>query len=163
MGVERYPTGSGAPDADLQIDSPTCQACHRYPAEQRGSSRVIETRRGQVLRTVIPIRNRAECYGCHDPSHKINGILILDYRTDQLSEAMAHDLRWMVGGTAAITLLLVGAIGVVIRRGRAAAAAALRDRRPPDRGGRPGAARSRRRQRHHLAGWRANSTPWPIR
>jgi PAS domain S-box-containing protein len=28
---------------------------------------------------------------------------------------MAHDLRWLVGGTAAITLLLVGAIGVVIR------------------------------------------------
>jgi PAS domain S-box-containing protein len=114
-GVERYPAGSGALDADLQIGSPTCQACHRYPAEQRGTSRVIETRRGQVLRTVIPIRNRAECYGCHDPAHKINGILILDYRTDQLSEAMSHDLRWMVGGTAAISLLLVGAIGLVIR------------------------------------------------
>jgi hypothetical protein len=31
-----------------------------------------------VLRTVIPIRNRAECYGCHDARYKINGILILD-------------------------------------------------------------------------------------
>jgi PAS domain S-box-containing protein len=114
-GVERYPAGSGAPDAELRIDSPTCQACHRYPAAQRGSSRVIETRGGKVLRTVIPIRNRAECFGCHDPRYKINGILILDYRTDRLSEAMARDLRWLVGGTAAITLLLVGAIGVVIR------------------------------------------------
>jgi len=114
-GVERYPAGNGAPDADLQINSPTCQACHRYPAAQRGTSRVIETRGGKVLRTVIPIRNRAECFRCHDPRYKINGILILDYKTDQLSEAMAHDLRWLVGGTAAITLLLVGAIGVVIR------------------------------------------------
>ncbi|HEV2446145.1 MAG TPA: hypothetical protein VGS58_09495, partial [Candidatus Sulfopaludibacter sp.] len=35
-GVERYPAGSGAPDAELQIGSPTCQACHRYPADQRG-------------------------------------------------------------------------------------------------------------------------------
>ncbi len=41
-------------DADLQINSPTCQACHRYPPEQRGSSRVIETRGGTVLRTVVP-------------------------------------------------------------------------------------------------------------
>ncbi len=114
-GVERYPAGNGAPDAELQIGSPTCQACHRYPPAQRGSSRVIETRGGKVLRTVIPIRNRAECYVCHDARYKINGILILDYRTDRLSEAMARDLRWLVAGTAAITLLLVGAIGVVIR------------------------------------------------
>jgi PAS domain S-box-containing protein len=114
-GVERYPAGNGAPDAELQIGSPTCQACHRYPPAQRGSSRVIETRGGKVLRTVIPIRNRPECFGCHDPRYKINGILILDYRTDRLSEAMARDLRWLVAGAAAITLLLVGAIGVVIR------------------------------------------------
>jgi len=114
-GVERYPAGSGGADAELQIGSPTCQACHRYPPAQRGSSRVIETRGGKVLRTVIPIRNRAECFGCHDPRNRINGILILDYRTDRLSEAMAHDLRWLVAGTAAISLLLVGAIGVVIR------------------------------------------------
>ncbi|MGO9257697.1 MAG: sensor histidine kinase [Bryobacteraceae bacterium] len=85
------------------------------PPDQAGSSRVIESRNGEVLRTVVPIRNRAECYGCHDPSHKINGVLILDYRTAELSQEMARDLPWMVGGTAAITLLLVGAIGVVIR------------------------------------------------
>ena len=114
-GAERYPAGSGAADADLRIDSPTCQACHRYPPAQRGSSRVIETRGGEVLRTVIPIHNRAECYGCHEARYKINGILILDYRTDQLKAEMAHDLRWLVAGTAAITLLLVGAIGVIIR------------------------------------------------
>jgi len=114
-GVERYPSGKGGPDPDLQISSPTCQACHRYPPDQRGSSRVIETRSGQILRTVIPIRNRPDCFRCHDPKNKINGILILDYRTDQLSEAMSHDLRWLMGGTATITLLLVGAIGLIIR------------------------------------------------
>ena len=114
-GTERYPAGNGTPDAELRIDSPTCQACHRYPAAQRGSSRVIETRGGEVLRTVIPIRNRAECFGCHDPRYKINGILILDYRTDQLKAEMTHDLRWLVGGTAVITLLLVGTIGMIIR------------------------------------------------
>jgi len=114
-GVERYPSGSGAPDADLQIGSPTCQACHQYPPDQRGSSRVIATRGGTILRTVVPIRNRAECYRCHDANHKINGILILDYKADHIQEAMSRDLRWLVLGTAAITLLLVGAIGIVIR------------------------------------------------
>jgi PAS domain S-box-containing protein len=114
-GVERYPAGNGPPDADLRIDSPTCQACHRYPPSQRGSSRVIEARNGTILRTVVPIRNREACYRCHDAAHKINGILILDYRAEQIQAAMSHDLRWLVWGTAAITLLLVGAIGIVIR------------------------------------------------
>ena len=87
----------------------------QVPADEAGLSRVIETRGGKVLRTVVPIRNRAECYKCHDPSHKINGTLILDYRTGHLEAEMAHDLRWLVVGTSAITLLLVGAIGLVIR------------------------------------------------
>src|SRR5271169_1150286 len=34
FGVERYPATAGPPDADLQINSPTCQACHRYPPDQ---------------------------------------------------------------------------------------------------------------------------------
>jgi PAS domain S-box-containing protein len=113
-GRERYSTSPTNP-GDFDLSSPTCQACHRYPAEQRGSSRVIETRGGTVLRTVVPIRNRQECYHCHDSGHKINGILILDFKTDQLREAMTHDLRWLVGATATITLLLVGAIGLVVR------------------------------------------------
>src|SRR5271157_2819616 len=57
-GIERYASGPHPAPNDLRIDSPTCQACHRYPPEQRGSSRVIETRGGTLLRTVIPIHNR---------------------------------------------------------------------------------------------------------
>ena len=63
---------------ELDLRSPTCQACHRLPPEQRDSSRVIETGDGTILRTVIPFRNREACYRCHDPAHRINGILILD-------------------------------------------------------------------------------------
>jgi PAS domain S-box-containing protein len=113
-GVDRYPQ-PGAGPTTFDIHSPTCQACHRYAPELRGTSRVIETGGGDMLRTVIPIPNREECHGCHDPAHKINGILILDSNTEALRSEMTHDLRWLVGGTAAITLLLVGAIGVVIR------------------------------------------------
>src|SRR6516162_8535250 len=50
----------------------------QVPVDEAGLSRVIETRGGKVLRTVVPIRNRAECFKCHDPSHKVNGTLILD-------------------------------------------------------------------------------------
>jgi PAS domain S-box-containing protein len=114
MGVDRYPQ-PGAGPATFDIHSPTCQACHQYPAELRGSSRIIETRGGDMLRTVIPIRNREECHRCHDPAHKINGILILDSDTEALRGEMTRDLRWLVGGTSVISLLLVGAIGVLFR------------------------------------------------
>jgi PAS domain S-box-containing protein len=114
-GVERYSSGRHGPAGDFRIDSPTCQACHQYPPEQRGNSRVIETRGGEILRTVVPIRNRQACYRCHDPAHRINGILILDYDAGEIRAAMTKDLRWMVAATAALTLLLVGAIALIIR------------------------------------------------
>ncbi len=114
-GKEQYPQGKRDADSDFNLSSPTCQACHRYPPEQRGASRVIETRGGAVLRTVIPIRNREACHGCHDASHKINGILILDYQAEELRAEMTRDLGWLVAGTSGITMLLVGAIAIVIR------------------------------------------------
>ncbi len=114
-GVERYSSKPGTVGNDFRIDSPTCQACHRDPPERRGTSRVIETRGGTILRTVVPIHNRAECYRCHDPSQKINGILILDYNAGEVRAAMTRDLRWMVGGTGALTFVIVGTIALVIR------------------------------------------------
>ena len=114
-GVERYSSKPGTVGNDFRIDSPTCQACHRDPPERRGTSRVIETRGGTILRTVVPIHNRAECYRCHDPSQKINGILILDYNAGEVRAAMTRDLRWMVAGTGALTFVIVGAIALVIR------------------------------------------------
>jgi PAS domain S-box-containing protein len=114
-GVERYSSKPGTAENDFRINSPTCQACHRDPPERRGSSRVIETRGGTILRTVVPIRNRDECHRCHDPGQKINGILILDYDTGEVRAAMTRDLRWMVAGTGILTFVIVGAIALVIR------------------------------------------------
>ena len=114
-GVERYSSKPGSAGNDFRIDSPTCQACHRDPPERRGSSRVIETRGGTILRTVVPIRNRDECHRCHDPGQKINGILILDYDAGEVRAGMTRDLRWMVAGTGVLTFVIVGAIALVIR------------------------------------------------
>ena len=115
QGVPRYSSKPGLIANDFQIGSPTCQACHRDPPERRGSSRVIETRGGTILRTVVPIRNHDECQRCHDPRQRINGILILDYNAGEVRAAMTKDLRWMVAGTGALTFVIVGAIALVIR------------------------------------------------
>ena len=114
-GVERYSSAPLARGEDFRIGSPTCQACHRDPPERRGSSRVIETAGGTILRTVVPIRNHEECHKCHDPVQKINGILILDYNAGEVRADMTRDLRWMVASTGALTFFIVGSIAIVIR------------------------------------------------
>ncbi|MDE3187455.1 MAG: PAS domain S-box protein [Acidobacteriota bacterium] len=114
-GVPRYSSTPLNNGEDFRLSSPTCQACHRDPPERRVSSRVIETRGGSVLRTVIPIRNHEECYACHDAAQKINGVLILDYDAGEVRAGMTRDLRWMVAGAGTLTFVIVGAIFVVIR------------------------------------------------
>ena len=113
-GKVQYSSGP-VPAGELSLDSPTCQACHQFPAAARMSSRVIQTAGGAVLRTVVPIRNREECHGCHAPANPINGVLISDLDTAEIQAATSQDLRWMVVVTGAITLLLVLAIGIVVR------------------------------------------------
>lgn len=63
---------------------------------------------------MVPIRNHQECYGCHNPAQKINGVLILDYDAGEVRAGMTRDLGWMVAGTGALTFVIVGAIFVVI-------------------------------------------------
>ncbi|HEX7485475.1 MAG TPA: ATP-binding protein [Vicinamibacterales bacterium] len=114
-GHVRYSSVPLDQTGDLQIGSPTCQACHRYPPEQRGSSRVLEASGGTVLRTVVPFRNREACHRCHDPARRVNGILILDRNVGDVRASINRDLVWMVGGTGLATLALVGAIAAIIR------------------------------------------------
>jgi PAS domain S-box-containing protein len=114
-GTARFSSVPLQPGNDLTIGSPTCQACHQLPPDKRSASQVIETAGGSVLRTVVPVRNRAECHGCHSPEHRINGILILDVNTAEIRAAMNSDLWWMVGGSAVLTLALIAIIALVVR------------------------------------------------
>ena len=114
-GQLRYSSAAPGPHADLTLASPTCQACHRYPPEQRTTSRVIETGEATLLRTVIPVRNREACFRCHDPKHRINGILIVDLDAGEIRATMNRDLRWMAAGSAGLALLLAVAIAGVVR------------------------------------------------
>jgi len=115
QGQLRYASAPPGQHVDLTLASPTCQACHRYPPEQRTSSRVIETGDATLLRTVIPVRNREACFRCHDPQHRINGILIVDIDAGEIRATMNRDLRWTAAGSAALALLLVVAIAGVVR------------------------------------------------
>ena len=98
-GVLRYSAGPPPSGNDLAMSSPTCQSCHQFPPDQRGTSRVIDTHGGSVLRTVVPVRNREACYRCHDPKQRINGILILDVNAGEIRASMNR--RPVVDGCSA--------------------------------------------------------------
>jgi len=114
-GIVRYTSGPFPEGATLSLSSPTCQACHRDPPDQRAGSRVIETPDGTLLRTMIPIRNREACHSCHDPAHGINGVLLVDMDAGAVRASMNRDLAWMLAGSGGLMLLLVGAIALVFR------------------------------------------------
>jgi two-component system sensor histidine kinase AtoS len=114
-GRPRYSSVPLAGRNDLSAGSPTCLACHRYPAAQRTGSRVIETPGGELLRTMVPFRNREACHRCHDPGHKINGVLLVDVNAGAIRAEVNHDLRWMIFGSGALMFVLITAIGIVFR------------------------------------------------
>jgi PAS domain S-box-containing protein len=115
LGTVKYMSGPLPGPQELRIDSPTCQACHALPPQERNASQAIETRAGTVLRTMVPIRNHAGCYRCHDPAQKVNGILVFDLDVTPLRAAMNRDFRWMVAGSGALIFLMVGGIALLIR------------------------------------------------
>lgn len=114
-GQPRYSSVPLAGRTDLASGSPTCMACHRFPPEQRTASRVIDTTGGQRLRTMVPFRNQEQCHRCHDPSHRINGVLLVDVDAAAIHAEVNHDLRWMMLGVGALMLVLITALGLVFR------------------------------------------------
>jgi PAS domain S-box-containing protein len=115
QGVARYSTAPVRDPGELDLRGPTCQACHRLPAQKRDSSQVIEMGERTILRTVIPFRNRDACHRCHDPAHRINGIMLFDLDVGEIRSEVNRDLSWLVAGTAAVALVLILAIAVVVR------------------------------------------------
>jgi len=114
-GSVRYSSRPVTDTSELDLRSETCQACHRLPPDQRDSSRVIETGGGSILRTVVPFRNRKACHQCHDPGHTVNGIMIFDLDAGKIHATVNRDLRWLVGGTGGLALVLIALIAVVVR------------------------------------------------
>jgi len=95
-------------------DSPTCLVCHAKTPEARERWVVLEPE--DVLRSVLPIANRPECHECHDPARAFNGMLILDIGLAGMQSRFRRDATWMAGATAALTVVLIGGVGLLVRQ-----------------------------------------------
>lgn len=115
-GEVRFSSDPGITTQHFTQADPTCQVCHRVAAEDRGRSVLLTLAGGRVLRAVQPIANAPECQGCHDPSHRINGLIIADVDLEDSLRALQHDAGVLALGTSGIGVLLLIGIGLVVRR-----------------------------------------------
>ena len=100
----------------LSQTSATCLVCHSKEKEERESWVLLESDTGDVLRSVLPLENRPECYRCHDAEEEFNGILMLDVSLAELQNEMRADVVGIIVGAGALALFLLASIGFVVRR-----------------------------------------------
>ncbi len=95
---------------------PGCVACHRRDgAEDERLATVVPDPGGgeEVLRSVLPVRNREICSGCHGPprQHPINGILVLDEEAGTIRrEALVSAMVLVGSGVFVLALTLSGLV-----------------------------------------------------
>ncbi len=100
----------------LSPDSPTCAVCHAARPSDRPRSVLFQESGVDVLRTVLPIENRAECYGCHSPSRQVNGILVLDVSLATAQAQHQATVRRIGAATVVLVGLMLGGVGWLLRR-----------------------------------------------
>ncbi|MBI4671994.1 MAG: sensor histidine kinase [Chloroflexi bacterium] len=100
----------------LNQQDPTCQVCHRFAPEQRKGSVILEQPGGRIFRTMTPIENRPECYACHDPRARLNGVLLTDFSMATIDQHLATDLRDNLLWAAAAVLVTVVTINLLMSR-----------------------------------------------
>ncbi len=114
-GELKYTSQTEGPEPQLSIESETCQACHRKPAEERDRSTLIDTQQGEVLRIATPIRNRKQCHSCHSAKRRMNGLLLVDMKVGELKRRLDADVRRMVIISAILALVAMAGISLIIR------------------------------------------------
>lgn len=104
-------------DTVLTNRDPTCQPCHRRPADERPSSIVITLPEGQrVFRSMNPIENRTECQACHESDQRLLGLLLTDISMAPLEVPLAAQLRENLLWWIATILVTVFVVNLAISR-----------------------------------------------
>jgi len=99
----------------IPLDSPTCFVCHSKDSKDRERWVLLGEGDEKLLRTVLPIENRADCWACHDRADEFNGMLVLDTSMSELRAQHRQDVAWFLGSTVLLGLFLLGGVGLLIR------------------------------------------------
>jgi HAMP domain-containing protein len=76
-GTVKFSTDKDKVGVTLDRHGPKCGGCHE------NGKKGLYLREEKVFRWIQPIRNKEGCFGCHDPSVRINGLCIIDLSVAQ--------------------------------------------------------------------------------
>lgn len=95
----------------FSLSEPTCQVCHRYKPKDRSTNVLYTDSTGrEIFRNVNPIFNEPECYACHDPSNRVNGVLITDFSLQGIEEQLGRDFRRSLVSLGFFLLVVIGGL-----------------------------------------------------
>lgn len=107
-------------EADVGVlfprDSQTCLKCHSRTPGARERWMLFKEDGTEMLRSVMPIVNRPECQSCHGTTKKLNGMLILDISLAPIQAQLRSEVRRIGIATAVLTVVLLGGVGILVRR-----------------------------------------------
>ncbi len=110
-GEVRFASDSLLVGSRFSPSDPTCLACHQQPVRERGHTLLFRHADGRrVLRNVNPIANGPQCFGCHNPTDRVNGVLVIDHALDRVESQLRAEAAFLAGGTLAV----IGLVGVIL-------------------------------------------------
>lgn len=97
------------------LDQSGCVECHPSSGEAAARTARLPYPSG-IMRVSLPIRNEADCAGCHTPLDALLGTLLVDVSVTDLEKHLLDDLRVDLLLTSGITVLATLGIYVLIHR-----------------------------------------------
>ena len=89
----------------LSMQDIGCKDCHRSDTDSP-SSKAISLEAEDVLRVVIPIKNKPKCYSCHSRADNLNGVLVLDRSLHSIKAEIISNLK-LTSGIALLSVLIM--------------------------------------------------------
>jgi len=115
-GVVRLSSRDAEIGQRLSRESPTCLVCHEKTPDARQRWVILQEGGTDLLRNVLPVENRPECHSCHDPTEKLNGMLVLDVSLAPVQAQFRRNAELMGVATAILALVVLGGVSFHTRR-----------------------------------------------
>jgi len=91
----------------LSVEDESCRGCHSRPGTPPASTTTVFTSNGAtVQRNVTVIHNAPACFGCHPPSQRINGKLIIDCSLAATYELIGR-IRCIILASGAVCIVII--------------------------------------------------------
>ncbi|MBI3951431.1 MAG: PAS domain-containing protein [Acidobacteria bacterium] len=91
---------------------PSCVVCHDHSSTARRYTTIVENGSGgEVFRSIILIDNKPQCFACHLPEQRVNGILLMDLSMAEAKQQLASGMQKMLGLGAIMVLVTIVALG----------------------------------------------------